>query len=90
MIFKQDSPLLGFLIGFSIPIICYVLQLKFIPILIGHSFTDESMQLFSLVCNVPFLRYFLINLKFEKAGKGILFATFIYAIIWIYINQVSI
>ena len=90
MIFKQDSPLLGFLIGFSVPIICYILQFKLIPILIGHSFTHESMQLFSLVCNVPFLRYFLINLKFEKVGKGILFATFIYAIIWIYINQVSI
>ena len=28
-----------------------------------------------------------INLKFEKTGKGILFATFVYALIWVYFNQ---
>ena len=87
MIFKKDSALLGLLIGIFIPTIFYFLQREIIPILLGHSFSSSSMQLFSLVLNLPFFRYYLINLKYERTGKGILFATFIYGLIWVYINK---
>ena len=30
---------------------------------------------------------YVININCEKTGKGILFATFMYALIWIYINN---
>ncbi len=87
MIFKKDSAILGLFIGIIIPIIFYFLQQYLIPIVFGRSFTNASVQLFALVLNLPFFRYYLMNLKYEKTGKGILFATFIYGLIWVYVNQ---
>tara|TARA_B100000902_G_C27097429_1_gene807000 strand:- start:61 stop:333 length:273 start_codon:yes stop_codon:yes gene_type:complete len=90
MIFNKDSALLGLFLGFIIPVIFYLLQDMIIPIIIGRSFSNQSMQLFALIVNAPILRYYLINLKYEATGKGILFVTFIYGMIWVYINQGSI
>lgn len=87
MIFNKDSALLGFCLGVVIPLLVYFLQENIIPIIIGHSFSQKSMQLFGLICNIPFFRYYLINLKYDKTGRGILFSTFIYALIWIYVNK---
>tara|TARA_B100001758_G_C18180970_1_gene489459 strand:+ start:55 stop:321 length:267 start_codon:yes stop_codon:yes gene_type:complete len=87
MIFKKDSALLGLFLGIFIPPLFYLLQIKLIPLIIGQSFSGTTMELFALVFNLPLLRYFLINVKHEHTGKGILFATFIYALIWVYTNQ---
>ena len=87
MIFKKNSALLGLFLGFFIPIIVYVLQENIIPVIMGRGFSKQSMQLFALVVNVPFFRYYLIKLKYEDTGRGILFATFIYALMWVYLNQ---
>ena len=87
MIFNKDSVLLGVGFGVLIPLLFYFLQDNIIPIIVGHSFSQKSMQLFGLICNIPFFRYYLINLKYEKPGRGILFATFIYALIWVYVNK---
>ena len=87
MIFKKDSAILGLFIGILIPVFFYFLQKEIIPLVLGRSFSNASMQLFALVLNLPFFRYYLMNLKYEKTGKGIFFATFIYALIWIFINQ---
>ena len=69
MIFNKDSALLGLFLGFLIPIICYFIQYALIPLLIGHSFSDKSMQLFALVINAPVLRYYLINLNTNLQEK---------------------
>tara|TARA_B100000902_G_C27229601_1_gene874073 strand:- start:475 stop:747 length:273 start_codon:yes stop_codon:yes gene_type:complete len=87
MFFKHDSPLLGLVLGVIIPIIFYFFQSYVIPYIIGQSFSSTSMELFALVFNLPIFRYYIINLKFEKTAQGILFATFIYAIIWVYVNK---
>jgi len=87
MIFKKDSAILGLFIGIVIPVFFYFLQKEIIPLVLGRSFSTASMQLFALVLNLPFFRYYLMNLKYEKTGKGIFFATFIYGLIWIFINQ---
>ena len=87
MIFKIDSPILGLAIGILIPILFYYIQFYTIPILLGHAFSSASMQLFALMLNLPFFRFYIINLKYEKTAKGILFATFIYGLIWVYINK---
>ena len=65
MIFKKNSALLGLFLGFFIPIIVYVLQENIIPVIMGRGFSKQSMQLFALVVNVPFFRYYLIKLKYE-------------------------
>jgi len=90
MFFKQDSALIGLLIGVIIPIIFYFLQDFLIPIILGHGFEIQSMQLFAIVSNLGFFRYYIMNLNFEKTAKGIFFSTFIYALIWIYINKGNI
>lgn len=87
MIFKKDSALLGLFLGLFIPLVVYLIQIKLIPLIMGQSFSRTSMELFALVFNLPLIRYFLINVKHENTGKGILFATFIYALIWVYTNQ---
>lgn len=87
MIFKKDSAILGLLIGVIIPAVFYFLQQEIIPLVLGRSFSTASMQLFALVLNLPFFRYYLMNLQYEKTAKGILFATFIYGLIWVFINQ---
>jgi len=90
MIFNKDSAFLGLFLGFIIPIVFYLIQDAIIPVIIGSSFSNQSMQLFALILNAPILRYYLINLKYESTGKGILFVTFIYGLIWVYMNQGSI
>ncbi|MBF25634.1 MAG: hypothetical protein CMP49_03845 [Flavobacteriales bacterium] len=90
MFFKNDSPLFGLFIGVVVPIIFYFIQTCIIPLTFGKSFSSSSMQLFALVVNLPIFRYYIINLKFEKTAKGILFATFIYGIIWVYLNKGAI
>jgi len=87
MIFKKDSPLLGLFLGIVVPIIFYFFQDFIIPIVIGKPFSSSSMELFALVLNLPIFRYYIINLKYEKTAKGIFFATFIYGLIWVYINK---
>ena len=90
MFFKKDSPLLGLLIGLFNPVVFYFLQDLVIPIILGSKFEIQSMQLFSIVANLIFFRYYIIKLKFEQTAKGVFFATFIYAVIWIYINKGNI
>lgn len=87
MILHKDSAFLGLLLGVSIPVFFYYLQELCIPMILGSSFDIQSMQLFALMFNLPFFRYYLVSLDCEKTGKGILFATFIYALIWIFINK---
>ena len=86
---KKDSNLIGLLLGLTVPVIVYFLQLILIPSFFGFSFSNKSMQLFALVFNLPLFRYFIINLNYEKSARGILFMTFIYGLIWVYINKGS-
>ena len=87
MNFKQDSPFLGLFLGFFIPILFYYIQYYSIPILMGRSFSSASMELFALVLNLPFFRYYIMKLQYERTAKGILFATFVYGLIWVYLNK---
>ena len=87
MIFKKDSAIFGLTLGIMIPIFFYFLEENLIPMLFGVSFRSSSMELFALVMNLPIFRYYLISLKHERTAKGILFATFVYGLIWVYVNQ---
>lgn len=84
-IFKNDSFLLGLILGIAAPWallgiifgIDYLLrQLLKMPILISSS----TMQLFAIVANVLLIRYYMVNLKYDKTGRGLLILTFIYII----------
>ena len=90
MFFKRDSALLGLFIGLVNPVVFYFLQDLIVPVILGSKFDIQSMQLFAVVANLIFFRYYIMNLKFEKTAKGVFFATFIYAVIWIYLNKGNI
>ena len=87
MSFKKDSAIFGLILGILTPICFYFLEDNLIPMLFGLSFRSSSMELFALVMNLPIFRYYLMSLKYENTAKGILFATFIYGLIWVYVNQ---
>jgi len=87
MLFKKDSAIFGLRLGIMIPICFYFLEENLIPMLFGVSFRSSSMELFALVMNLPIFRYYLMSLKYERTAKGILFATFVYGLIWVYVNQ---
>ena len=87
MFFKKDSAIFGLALGVLIPICFYFLEDNLLPMLFGLSFRSSSMELFALVMNLPIFRYYLMSLQYEKTAKGILFATFVYGLIWVYVNQ---
>ena len=84
---KKDSWILGLLLGIFIPVILYgILYLIDLIIVnfLGVNLTREHhlLYLLSLVGNLFPIRYYLVSLKFEKTGFGVLITTI--AIILIY------
>jgi hypothetical protein len=83
-ILKQDNFILGIIIGTITPWIPFgilYLIIYIISTFYGVFFvTPSTLQLLSIVINVFIMRYYLVTLKFDKTGRGVLFVTFIYII----------
>lgn len=79
---KKDKTFLGILLGLLIPVpvamvlavILRLLQINF-RLLGGTRITD--MFLLGLALNLIVMRYYILKLKFEKTGKGLLITTVI-------------
>ena len=90
---KKDSFLLGITIGAIIPLALFAI-LYYLSILIGsHSpvnFVTEAyinkIELISIFLPLLLFRYITVNLKFDKAGRGIIFILFLYAIVYFFIT----
>lgn len=83
--FKKDSFWFGAAMGIIIPSLAYgILYLVNNSITNNvsgkHYLTDFMLQILSLVINLLLMRYYLINLKADKTGRGILAVTFIIGI----------
>lgn len=83
---KRDSWFLGIAIGLVLPfasyfILDYGIQL-ISKLMIGKAiqFTVGTLQVISIFTNVLPFRYYMINLKFDYTGRGILLVTFIMGI----------
>lgn len=89
---KKDNLWLGLLLGIIVPAatygIFYLLNTYlFINSETGKSvFNDSTVLIISVVPNAAVLRYYLVKRKADKTGKGILFITFVFAIIYIILN----
>ena len=83
MIFKKDSLLLGLVLGLIVPVVFWWLQAILFEY-VNLNIEDSSVKLFVLMFNLPVFRYYMINLKYDKTGKGVLFVTFIWAAIWVF------
>ncbi|MDP4268428.1 MAG: hypothetical protein Q8880_13475 [Bacteroidota bacterium] len=90
--FKKDNMLFGVAMGVLLPLICYGIFSYLADIFEAkHNGTPimqkSTIQVVSVVLNVLTFRIYMINLKFDKTGKGILLATFVYAILFFITNK---
>ena len=88
---KRDNTILGMLLGIALPLIIYgivyliMTQWGTIDKELGVFYLkDSTMQLIGIFANLFIFRYYLVNLKLDKTGRGILLVTFIYAGIFFY------
>ena len=83
-ILRKDSMLLGIILGVCLPAVCFGILFA-----ISTVFTPEGKEyliklsniiLISVFCNLFTMRYYLLKLKYDKTGRGILLVTFVFAI----------
>ena len=90
---KKDNWALGIIMGLVVPMIVYGIVLTIVR---TYGVVDEirgiymmkpsTMQLIGIFSNLFTFRYYMVNLKYDKTGRGILLATFIYAGVFFYFN----
>ena len=83
---KKDSATLGIILGLFSPVLLFLVIRGGVH-LIEAFVADVSLKfhytlLLSTIINLLTLRYYLVNLKYEKTGKGILGVTFVYIILY--------
>ncbi len=90
---KKDNWILGIALGIILPLVVYGIiffamsQWGRIDETLNLYFIKEStMQLAGVFANMFIFRYYMVNLKFDKTGRGILLSTFIYAGIFVYLH----
>ena len=88
---RQDSFWMGLLVGSVIPALIFaLLQLivYFLPqeIQDANVFNLQRRILISIIPNVLLLRYYLLKLKYDLTGRGILAITFVVGIIFVIIE----
>lgn len=84
---KKDSFWLGLALGIILPAVCFGILFFLNVTFINHEtqksiFRLTTVIIISIIPNALTLRYYLVTLKADKTGRGILFVTFIFAIIF--------
>jgi len=88
---RQDSFWMGLILGLLVPAIIFgvlTLIVYFLPqaIKVANVFNLERLILISIIPNVLLLRYYLLKLKYDLTGRGILAITFVIGIIFAIIH----
>lgn len=85
---RKDSMPMGLFIGFICPAICFGLLYAIVTLVqhqTGALNMDRMIQkliLLSVIPNVLLLRYYLVKLKYDLTGRGILLVTFAIALLF--------
>jgi hypothetical protein len=85
---RRDSLPMGLFIGLICPAVCFGLLYAIITLVqhqTGALNMDRMVQkllLLSVVPNVLILRYYLVKLKYDLTGRGILLVTFAIAMLF--------
>ncbi len=86
-ILKKDHIWLGIVLGILMPIflygiiyginelICYFFHLYVLLV-------PSTMYLIAIVSNIFVFRYYMVKIKYDRTGRGILLVTFIYILIY--------
>lgn len=84
---RSDSMIMGAVLGIIVPLISFGI-LYGIEMIIEQStgkknvLTLENIALVSIFVNLATLRFYLLKLKFDRTGRGILIVTFLLAIVY--------
>ncbi|MCF6342946.1 MAG: hypothetical protein L3J31_09105 [Bacteroidales bacterium] len=91
---KKNSFMLGVFLGLALPVLFYLLLLVLDMVfsqIVGHSLTPKPhlLYLLSTVVNLFPIRHYLVKLKLEKSGLGLLAVTamLILAYFYLFFNQ---
>ncbi|MEA3503941.1 MAG: hypothetical protein U9R32_01925 [Bacteroidota bacterium] len=80
---KKDSFTIGAVIGLFLPALFFLLLSGLNNAFSKNLFEKESyILLLAIAINLLPLRIFLVNLKADKSGRGILAVTFLYVVIY--------
>lgn len=85
---RRDSLPMGLFIGFICPAVCFGILYGIIVLVqqkTGALQMDRMIQkliLLSVIPNVLLLRYYLVKLKYDLTGRGILLVTFAIAMLF--------
>ena len=85
---RRDNMWMGVLLGIFVPLvlwgilygILYLIEQKTGKI---ASVTTQKTLLLSILPNLFILRHYLLKLKYDLTGRGIVLATFLYAILFV-------
>lgn len=83
--FKKDNLALGIVLGVIIPIITYFIITTGLEISgYKNALRENTQYVISLVGVVPIFRYYMVTLKADRTGRGMLLVMFLYAILYIW------
>ncbi len=85
--FRRDSVWMGVLLGALCPAIVFAILKGVIHFVEGYNGLEDLIEtqkiiLLSIVPSIFLLRYYLLKLKYDLTGRGILGVTFVIAIIF--------
>lgn len=83
-IFKRNSLVLGLILGLIIPAALYGFMLWLTTFRPEASFNRDTLMVVSITANVILFRQYMMKWDMEESGKGMLFATFVYAFVFFY------
>ncbi|MBT8195394.1 MAG: hypothetical protein HKO56_02310 [Bacteroidia bacterium] len=88
---KKNSWILGIVLGILTPLTAYAI-LYYANIFISEDifdrqpiFRDLTLRVIAVVSNVLVFRYYMVNLKYDYTGRGILLVTFATVIAFFYL-----
>jgi hypothetical protein len=87
---KRDSWTLGIILGVALPLLVYGIVL-FIMMQWGtvhegvYVLKPSTMKLVAIFSNLITFRYYMVNLKYDRTGRGILLVTFLMAGVFFYL-----
>lgn len=86
-IFKRDTFLFGVLFGIALPVIFYfvlfLLDMAVVDLFGQHMLKEQKyLYLLSIAINLFAIKYYFVNLKYDKTGRGILIVTFAFTLLY--------
>lgn len=84
MNYKKDNLVFGLVLGLCLPMVVYgILFLVLQMFNYEYVLKRSTMELTAIVLAVPVFRYYMVNLKAEKTGQGMMLVIFGYAMFFV-------